>query len=61
MPAVRITQCEAATILEVRPKSIASLVARGSLTSRGRFTVGSLDRADVLALKVVRCGAAERQ
>jgi hypothetical protein len=57
---VWITQSSPGPILEVRPKSIASLVARGSLTSRSTQR-RIVDRDDVLALKVVRCGAAVRQ
>lgn len=51
---VWITQSRPGLLLEVRPKS-ASLVARGSLTSRSTQH-RIVDRDDVLAMTVVRCG-----
>ena len=46
-----ITQPEAAEILGVHPQTVANMVARGDLTSRGQSGVrGSLDRDEVLAL-----------
>ena len=56
-----ITQPEAAEILGVHPQTVAKMVARGELTSRGQGVRGSLDRDEVLALAVARRGAAERR
>lgn len=50
-----ITQPEAAGILGVHPQTVAKMVARGDLTSRGQSGVlGSLDRDEVLALRAAR-------
>ena len=57
-----ITQPEAAEILEVHPQTVAKMVARPDLTSRGQSGVlGSLDRDEVLALSAARCRAGDRQ
>jgi hypothetical protein len=55
------TQPEAAEILGVHPQTVAKMVARGDLTSRGQGVRGSLDRDEVLALGVARREAAERR
>ena len=57
-----ITQPEAAEILAVHPQTVAKMVARGDLNSRGQSGVrGSLDRDEVLALAVARREAAKRR
>ena len=58
---VWITQPQAAEILGVHPQTVAKMVARGDLTSRGQGVRGSLDRDEVLALGVARREAAERR
>jgi len=58
---VWITQPEAAEILGVRPQTVARMVARGDLTSRGEGVWGSLERDEVLALGVARREAAQRR
>jgi len=59
---VWITQPEAAEILAVHPQTVAKMVARGDLTSRGQWDVlGSLDRDDVLRLRDARREAAARR
>ena len=51
-----------AGILGVHPQTVAKMVARGELTSRGPSgLMGSLDRDEVLAVSVARRGAAERK
>ncbi len=54
-----ITQPEAAEILGVHPQTVAKMVARGELTSRGQGVRGSLDRDEVRALGVARRDAAD--
>ena len=55
-----ITQLQAAEILGVHKQTVAKMVARGELSSRGQGTWGSLDRDEVLAVGVARREAADR-
>ena len=57
-----ITQPQAAEILGVHPQTVAKMVARGDLVSRGQAGVlGSLDRDDVVRLRDARMQAAAQR